>query len=506
MLDLIQTNPEKAIALAVPYAWRKSLPANVTRYLESWVDGRGSLTVAAADGAGPSVYRYAHLGGKRYQVFVYGKRVREVSQEHVPLHGIALDEKMALLADSLRALPADEANALESDRGKAAPHVCPVCGRESNFQNQEAAADIGGEVAWFCGSEHLRLANQSLAASGGNGAAPNLSSASNDAWTHGPKTVLYMRLNFPDDLTEPISEADANSVMLGVNAFYAKNSYDEASLTTTVTPLLTLPETKGWYGTAGPGALLDDARALARTAGYETANYDRDIATFTPIPEFAFGGLAAVHGKGVWLQSPGVTVTAHELGHNYGLVHANLWDTSTNNSIIGLGTNIEYGNIFDTMGSGSSDFGAMFKNILDWIPDTAVHAVTNSGVFRIYPFDGPTRVNGRRYAVKVRKDFQRDYWLEFRGQFPANPSLQNGVLLNWSPWAETGGSDLLDTTPGTPGGLADAAVVVGRTYSDIESGVHVTPIARGPDDDPWLDVQINLGAYKTIPRQRSQSK
>ena len=76
-----------------------------------------------------------------------------------------------------------------------------------------------------------------------------------------------MRVNFPDDLTEPISEADAYSAMNEVNRFYVAGSYDTTWLTATVTPLLTVPQTKDWYATAGPFSLLSDARAAAARPG-----------------------------------------------------------------------------------------------------------------------------------------------------------------------------------------------------------------------------------------------
>jgi hypothetical protein len=82
---------------------------------------------------------------------------------------------------------------------------------------------------------------------------------------------------------------------------------------------------------------------------------------------------------------------------------------------------------------------------------------STNGVYRIYPFDVPSRVVGRFYAATIRKDYQRDYWIEFRQMFTSNPWLQYGVLLNWSPFDQSkGGSDLIDTTPGTPRGRTDA--------------------------------------------------
>lgn len=513
MLALIETNPEQALAQAVPYRWRLALPPKVTRYFEQWVDGRGALEVFVAtdfERGRTRAYREAQIGGERYQVFVYSRRLAQTSQTQIPLHGIALEGKLALHSDPVRILTAGEAEALEQERGQPTDKICGISGRPSDSRNQPVAADIGGEIKHFCGVDHLKWVNDRLvlAESAGSGKGDLAATAANDAWTHGPKNVLYMRVNFPDDLTEPISEARAYDVMDSVNGFYTEGSYDLTSLLTTVTPLLTLPKTKWWYSTSGPGGLSSDAREAARRAGYETANYNLDIVAFTSVPGFDFGGLASVHGKGIWLQSTGVGVTSHELGHNYGLWHANLWDASTNFSAVGPGTNLEYGNIFDTMGSataGNNQFNATHKNVLDWIPDTAVHNVTTNGVYRIFAFDTPARVNGLFYAAKVRKDFQRDYWIEFRHEFAANPWLQYGVMLNWSPWdLSNGGTQLLDTTPGTPtgsGSREDAAVVIGRTFSDGPAGVHITPLARGATGtNVWMDVQINLS---TSPKDHS---
>lgn len=506
MLELIATQPEQALAHAVPFAWRRALPENITRHFEQWMDGRGPLEVFVAtdfERAKSRVLRETQIGDARYQVFVYGRRLRQTSATPIPLHGIALDGKLALLPDPVRLLTAEEADALDQSRGRAAEVICGVSGQPVAARGQPVAADIGGEVKRFCGVDHAELANRQMILAESGGSAQR-TTAANDAWTRGPKNLLYMRVNFPDDLTEPISEAQAYDVMDSANDFYTEGSYDVTSLSPTVTPLLTLPNTKWWYSTAGPGALLNDARAAARRAGFETANYQLDIVAFTSVPGYDFGGLAAVHGKANWLQSTGGGVTTHELGHNYGLWHANFWDAITNHSRIASGTNSEYGNIYDTMGraaAGNYHFNATFKNALGWLPDPAVHNVTSNGVYRIYSFDTPERVEGRFYAASVKKDFQRDYWLEFRQQF-SNPWLQHGVLLNWSPWAEShGGTQLLDTTPGSPTGdlsREDAAVVIGRTFSDAVADLHLTPLARGvTGTNVWMDVQIHRGTART---------
>ena len=198
---------------------------------------------------------------------------------------------------------------------------------------------------------------------------------------------------------------------MSVNSFYTDTSYNLTALDTTVAPVVTVPQTKAYYS-ADPGLLLADARAATKQAGFDTANYDRDIVAFTSVPGYKFGGLAYVGGKGVWLQSMGAGVTAHELGHNYGLMHANFWDATTNASMIGPGTNLEYGNIYDTMGAagaGIYQFNAAAQKQARLAQSRRgaggrqQRRVSHLSVRRA----GVSRVDGRFYAAVVRKDFMR---------------------------------------------------------------------------------------------------
>ena len=515
MLDLIQNDPKKALELAVPFDLRQQLPSQITKFLETQVDGRGDFLVAVAtdfSSGGTATYRNIQIGENHYQAFVYGRRSSQSSRLSIPLHGISLDGKMAVSTEPLRLLSVSEAKALDKTIVQSDP-VCSVSGKAANWRDQKVYAENGGGVMCFCGTDHYDLVNQQWAmaekghlAASGDGTTIGTPTVADDAWTHGNKSVLYMRVNFPDDLTEPISEAEAYTAMDGVNTFYTENSYNLTSLTTTVTPVITMPQTKAYYST-DPSLLLADARSAAKTAGFDTANYDRDIVALTSVPGYSWGGLAYVGGKGVWLQSMGVGVTAHELGHNYGLWHANFWNALTNYSMVGPGTNLEYGNIYDTMGqasAGNNLFNAVHKNMLDWLKADAIQPIHSNGVYRIFAFDvpGSARVAGRMYAAIVKKDSQRDYWLEFRKKFSSNPWLENGLLLDWSPWNESnGGAQLVDTTPGSPdasdsASRSDAAVVIGRTFNDNVAGVHITPLFRGQTGtDPWIDYQVNLGAF-----------
>lgn len=502
---LIETDPERALAFAVPYRWRTQLPAEVTRHFETRVDARGDLAIALGENSSgrPTVYAQATIRGTNYRAFVYGRRVAQPCLTNIPLHGILLDGKLALSHDPMRVLSADESHALNDFSNATANHACRVCAKESAAVASAIVAGLGGESAVFCGQEHYQMVHDYWIASEAELARRKLAGdTSGNSWTHGEKSLLYIRVNFPDDLTEPISAESANANLAQVNAFYVKNSYNSTSLRWTVTPLLMLPYPKAWYGTnnADVFALLTDAREAAKAAGYDTANYDLDIVCLPSVPTYSWGGLGMVGGKGTWLQSTGVSVTAHELGHNFGLLHANFWNPLTNTISTGFGTNVEYGNVFDVMGGSSGgDFSAVFKNSLAWLPDASVQHITTSAVERLYPFDLPTRESGRAYAFRLQKDFQREYWVEFRAD-PATstPWLESGVLLNWGAWVESGGdSHLLDSTPGSQRGVQDAPLLIGQTFSDVANGIHITPLSRGDAvDESAMLVQFHVGSFE----------
>ena len=323
---------------------------------------------------------------------------------------------------------------------------------------------------------------------------------SSPSWTIGPKRLLFMRLIFPDDLTVPITAEDATNLMARVSDWYVEKSYGALSITSDITPPLVMPQTKSWYRFEVPRTLLNHARIAAAEMGYDTNAYDLDIARFNQIQGWNFSGTAITRGKGLWLQSSHVGVAIHEVGHNLGLQHASFW-TASADSVIGPGTHLEYGNIFDIMGNPPAEpdpyhFNACWLAQLGWLGSVTVNT---SATYRLHAFDIPNLTPGAAYALRIRKDQSRDYWAEFRQRFTANPWTQNGILLNWSPWQNSRfNTHLLDTTPGSPtasDSKEDGALVVGRTLSDSQAGIHITPLAVGGNVNRWIDVQIHLGSF-----------
>jgi hypothetical protein len=327
------------------------------------------------------------------------------------------------------------------------------------------------------------------------------------SWTEGAKTVLIIRVDFSDAPGEPIDGSSglpltlerAQAIITDDNNFYKANSYNKTSLTGTVTRVLRMPQTSSYYGGQDPTALLNDARSAALSAGYPN-NHTFDMVAFKRITGFAWAGLGYLAYKGAWLNGFfNHRVTAHELGHNYGLNHANLWKTS-NSTSIGPGASQEYNDPFDTMGGGqttaANHFNSWFKNLLNWLPSVDAPVITNPGTYRIQAYDSIT-ATGRR-ALKIQRDSNTYYWIEFRQQLPNNASVYNGAVIHWG-YTTNRQSNLLDMTPTTTGD--DQALAIGQTFIDTTYGIQIKPLSK---TSTYMDVAVtfttgNLSALALSP-------
>ena len=509
MRQLIPSDPRRALENAVPVAVRQQLPPEVTALLEERVSAQGFFGVlAVAPGSDlPPIRREVRLAsGQRYAAHVYGRRERQQTTERALVSGIAIDKALALDERPLRVLEAGEI----PDANAPVVETCPVSGKTTEVDRTDEglppidastpAVEVAGTVHYLCSGGHISAFEEGLVLQeGGTGGPIEPGNSGASSRSTGARTLLYMRVAFPESNADPQTETDVYSMMRTVNDFFVENSFGNVYVLTTVTPLLTLPRSEAWYKAEDDDlAVLTDARAVAKLAGYDPSAYDLDCVRYAGGPG-SFGGQAYVGSKGCWMKSSSAGVAAHEFGHNFGLWHANFWNTS-NQSTIGAGANAEYGNSFDTMGAanaGNLHFNAAHKNILNWLTDDFVTTVRTSGTYRIFQYDQPRLDPAQRYAFKVVKDNDRDYWAEFRQKYgTSNLWLRDGILLNWSPWGPSaGGAHLLDTTPGSPDDKTDSAVTIGRTFSDREAGIHITPVGKGGTSPESIDVVVNLGAF-----------
>lgn len=529
MLALIKSDPARALAVTVPASVRRDLPAAVLAELETRVAGRGDYELRnecdlPANGVRttPAIWRSAYVEGVAYTAHAYGRRESQLTKEGASLHGIVLDRELALHESPVRALEAgEEPSGAISDpnrlpgfsSGKTAVGVATgarafaaAFGRTWEFAEPAVAAILDFERR-LVGAED-GVAVRVLAPD-----VPQVAGELATSRTTGTQRVLVLRVDFSDFPGAVLTAAEAQSIMdNNVRPFFEESSYGKTSLSTVVSSsVYRLPQTGASYAIADNETQLHtDARTLA-AGDFTMANYDRIIVVFpnlgtsrVPNSLITFAGEATINGTNIWMNGTFAWQTvAHELGHTYGLYHANLWRVTDAKAISPVGTTLEYGDPFDMMGSTSATgvtrdtrhhFGPRFKNRLGWIPDTVVDTVTTSGTYRIYRFDQKNATAANRpLALRIFRDGVRWYWVGYRQNFSSGTPQANGAYVTWG-YNNNQQSQLLDlTTPGTA--ATDATLAVGGVFNDPDYGITIKAVASGGNDpDQYLDLEITVPA------------
>jgi M6 family metalloprotease-like protein len=338
----------------------------------------------------------------------------------------------------------------------------------------------------------------------------NFSTAAAPPTSHtlGTKRVLVIRVDFSDRPGAPFAVEFGQAIMdFSVRPFFQTSSYGQTTLLSTITPkVYRLPRTAVSYAVSAAEYDLHRDAVAAAAADFPVGTFDRVIVAFNhigssqiPGSQINFGGSGMVGGSEIWINgSFTFGIVAHELGHTYGLLHANLWQVNDGNPLSSTGKSSEYGDPFDIMGSGGTDvrfdFNMFEKNRLGWLPDQRVKTITASGTHRVYRFDHKDALAlNQPLALRVARDGTRSYWIGLRQNFPGNASLTNGAYILWG-YDSARPTDLLDlTTPGT--NTDDAALALGRTFTDPAYGITFRVIARGGADvATFLDLEITIPA------------
>jgi len=267
---------------------------------------------------------------------------------------------------------------------------------------------------------------------------------------------------FPTGLDQP---SYWNNIFTGpnpsINNFWNEVSYSQTSATATVFGPFLIPQL---YDCNSTGAMETAVLAAVAASGtVDFTQFNRYVIVF-PTPSCGFGGLGDVGCRSsnstvnhqfsiVWIPiTPKYTTTwpqmwgnaAHELGHNFGLGHANTLDfgssslgpldfvasnpgtvaspppppeeSSATEADAPIGAvSTEYGDYSTIMGNAWNSAGPYSaehrSNILGWIPKTDEADVTASGNFTLAPAENPT---GLRTLRVLRDPISGSWiWLEF---------------------------------------------------------------------------------------------
>ena len=533
MADLIISRPEEALAAAIPVELRQRLPRAVADLIEEPLNAMGRFSVACArpapgrEAEALPLLRWAESGGLTYHVSTFGPALDWLSRSAVPLRGISLPSEAATNFPENPGVRPDRVLALHPDPAEPVP--LPPVGEAVAVEPAVAGCDavdpvhlrMGGSTHRFCCAQHaaawsettvaawnltqpetVAVMQPATAASGAVGAtgataASGLPTAAS-GYTEGYKRMLFLRPRFSDSssaLADTISDSRATALMNEFIAHMNRLSWGRIRIAplgpggSQITPALAMGKPAADYNDAGLSRLYPDARNAAAAAGFTLSDYAFASVFTGGRPSAGYAGLAYVGGVGIHIANGyyGLAVFVHEFGHNLGLPHAHRWDTS-DNSIVGDGSNVEYGNDHDPMGSGGDGmhYTSSHKSSLDWIPPAEAARITAAGVYRLHVSDEPRSASGYR-ALRVNRSSSQDYWFDFRDTL-SGTEYENGLVLHF---ANKDGkqSYRTDALPKQSG----ITLPVGMTFSDRSGGVFVTPLGQVPGTFPKaMDVAVGF--------------
>jgi hypothetical protein len=209
--------------------------------------------------------------------------------------------------------------------------------------------------------------------------------------------------------------------------------------------------------------LFAPLEAAAAAAGYDLAAYDRLMFYFPYDATCPFGGAALIGGNQTAINGRDSLengTTLHELGHNYGLDHANQLRCTDAGVFVafprGNCFQVEYGDQHDVMGysmyyydDAKGHYGAYHLDQLGWLDGRVVDAPSTGGKFDIAPIE---QVRLGLQVVRLN-DGDRTYWLYFRQPIGVDafltqePGATDGVSVQIKGSGLYGGSAQLDMTP-----------------------------------------------------------
>ncbi len=476
---LIQENPELALASAVPETVRRAMPEEVRALLEQKVDARGDLLVTAvsySDGKLPegerAVSTRAKLSdGRKFDAFTYGRREDQPTRLGVPVHGIALDGKLAVSEWPGRVLEPIELKEAKMLAGDGT--LCVVSEKPTAAAVTETAVIVERKTQFYCGPSHAAedllaasvletdgddTQSHQIAASGGEGGTVPGFQPSNPAWTTGTKRMLVVRVSFRLPLPEVgtadyafLSTTDCEEIVRRIGQSYTVWSYGKYTVApvqaggSAVTKAVRLTYQANHYTGDDIYEIWDEVEAALPDLGYDRADYPLLLvlagnAPFTDPKDatktVGWGGIGLIGGGKslIRMNGDGWTneerleanhqVSLHEIGHNFGLWHSS--NIKPNQVIDPLqpqgafSTGEEYGDFYDRMGSSSHAFNVRFKQWLGWLPAASVPRATGTGVFtlREHDLEEATGVRGISFPLgdppinKPRYDLYAEYRLK----------------------------------------------------------------------------------------------
>lgn len=317
----------------------------------------------------------------------------------------------------------------------------------------------------------------------------------------GTKKVAILLLSYQSKSSITPTSSGATTAFGDVRSYYSQASFGKLSISADV---------YGRYTVADPGTCdnysVSDRAIRAVDADVNFTQYDHVLVVQPDLYACGASGsvskyLFTTNEGPVYLMSINLTDTdfgagamAHELGHNYGLMHSNGYECGAGTLTANCSSS-EYGDKWDMMGLGlfqMADFHGMEKESLGWLGVSNIKTVTAASTQTLYPVETtttqPQTLKIRRRVVNQTTGKSEWFYVTSRKATGADANLPvnatNGVLVHLisgddEPIWTNGPTNILDMTPqSTADDFSDAGLAVGQQFTDPVSGIGIRLISK----------------------------
>ena len=340
----------------------------------------------------------------------------------------------------------------------------------------------------------------------------------------GPQKTLIVIISadFDPALIDPIA---MNNATFGpsdsVASYYAEISRNAASIVGEVAPVVTLNNLADRCNYTSVSSAAD---AVLTGMGYHIPDY-RIIQYFLPTTgcNYQVNGRGYVNGQKSWIFTNGwirIDDMIHEMGHNFGLLHANSYDCKTES----LGdentcTDIEYGDMYDEMGhpyEGILHFNAPHKLALSWIGDSEFLKIDTDQSVNLFAHE---LSDPGIKVVKIWRNVNQEYlYLSFRKRVGLDSLLPETITRGTNIHLTVDNTDsvktrLIDAHPYTSPYQDDffnSSIYDGETFTDTQTNTRIKQVSHTlngavieidiPDNyPPVIQKDINIGGLYNAP-------
>lgn len=392
------------------------------------------------------------------------------------LHFLTVGDQQYTLEFAARAqAPEGQTGAEVTVTGRLAGHTLVVGTGKSDFKIRKQ------------GPVSLVTSGSTTTTSSGTTTSPSVSSGGATAAAR----IAAVLINFSDLATKPYTTSQVASALYSSStsaaAFYQEESKGSMTVSGAVFGWYTIDSTTtgcNWTDWITKGT------AAANAAGANLSSFTNVMFIFPNTSQCGFAGLGYVPGTVTMLNGTiSVQVMTHELGHNFGLAHANAINCVVNGTRVSLSsaancTEVVYADPFSTMGNNAlrHNQGSQLGE-LGFLADSEKVVGAPGNTYTITPYFS----SGGVHLVRIPRGDGSYFDLDFRmtygvfDDFAAGSPAVSGVTirLGWgtaSPTNNPHATQLIDTTPSTSS-WADAPLLVGKTFTDPVSTISFTTMS-----------------------------